>query len=108
MEFVAASAGIVEQVAELGGVRLDILYGFLEFGITFQDEDLVLGPTLLLRTVDGIKKGAHGDGCSGSRCSTEPSSARRNCHENGGNMVAEGGVGRVPERKSEAAGCRDV
>ena len=34
-QLVASGAGIVEQITQLRGVRLDLLDGFLEFGIAF-------------------------------------------------------------------------
>ena len=62
LQLLSARRGIVEQIAELGRQGMDLLYGLLIFGIAFQDQDLMFGATFLLRGVDGIEQGAHGDG----------------------------------------------
>src|ERR1700753_4285343 len=55
LQFVAACAGIVEQIAKLRRHGLDLLHRLLVFGIAFQHQHLVLGPALLLRAVNGIE-----------------------------------------------------
>ena len=61
----ATCRGIVEKVAELRGQWLDVLDRLLVLGIAFQHEDLMFRPALLLRAVDGIEEGAHGDADGG-------------------------------------------
>lgn len=49
----AATGGIVQQVAELAAVRLDVDGALGGPGIALEDQDLVLGATLLL---DGVHR----------------------------------------------------
>lgn len=51
LQLAPARAGIVEQVAELAGIWLDVGVVLLELWITLQDQDLVLGATALAHGV---------------------------------------------------------
>jgi len=61
LQLVATRAGVVEQIAQLRGVGLDLLHGLLVFGIALEHQDLMLGSTFLARRVDGVEEGAHGE-----------------------------------------------
>lgn len=54
-------ARVVEQIAQFRGVWLDLLHRLLVFGIAFEDQNLMLGSTLLACRVDRVEEGAHGE-----------------------------------------------